>query len=64
MIFPDAALINADWTKQAWDLPPYKSDAFISLISDMKAFRKLPVYAFAVENGLIKDDEWVGREAT
>lgn len=57
----DEDLDNADWTKTAWDLPPYKSKEFFEQISieDLPAFRKRPVYAAAVANGLIYDDEWV-----
>jgi len=55
---------NADWTKQTWDLPPYKSAGFFAQIgSDDDAlvrFRQTPVYMAAVERGLICDDEWVG----
>lgn len=59
----DALLVNADWTKQTWDLPPYKSDAFFLVIGGkdrLRNFRKLPVYQFAVEKGLIVKDKWVG----
>lgn len=58
----DADLINADWPKQAWDLPPYGSADFLSAIGgpgQLEAFKKLPVYNHAVEQGLIHDDEWV-----
>lgn len=57
----DADLINADWTKQAWDFPPYKSPEFFALVpaDELDGFRKLPVYAAAVAQGLIYDDEWV-----
>jgi len=48
-----------DWAKQTWDLPAYKSDEFLLVFPDLKKFRKLPVYQFAVKNGLIKEDEWV-----
>lgn len=58
----DANPDNADWTKRSWDLPPYKSPAFNALVSDLDAFRKLPVYRFAVMRGLIVDDEWVGEK--
>lgn len=50
---------NADWTKTSWDLPPYRSKAFLELVPDVDAFRKLPVYAAAVAQGLIYDDEWM-----
>lgn len=57
---PDADLVNADWTKTAWDLPPYKSAEFYATVTeDLDSFRKLPVYAAAVASGLIYDDEWV-----
>lgn len=56
---------TADWTKRTWDLPPYKSDEFMGLLRGigmtLEEFRKLPVYKYAVERGLIKDDEWVGK---
>lgn len=59
MINLDELSGNQDWVKQSWDLPNYKSDEFLLLFPDLKEFRKLPVYKFAVANGLIKDDEWV-----
>jgi hypothetical protein len=56
----DANIEDADWTKQSWDLPPYKSYAFLELFPDLDAFRQLPVYKHAVAKGLIVDDEWAG----
>ena len=59
---PDADLNDADWCKQAWDLPPYKSTDFFDAIGgpdQLPSFRKLPVYNHAVASGLIHDDEWV-----
>ena len=59
----DAGLGSADWTKQGWDLPPYGSAAFLAAIGGpdkLDAFRTLPAYRHAVEQGLIHDDEWVG----
>lgn len=50
---------NSDWTKQTWDLPPYKSPEFFATIKDLDAFRKSPVYNSAVKAGLIVDDEWL-----
>lgn len=55
----DSSLYNADWSKQSWDLPAYKSAAFLSIFPDLEAFRKLPVYQHACDAGLIHDDEWV-----
>lgn len=58
----DEDLENADWTKQAWDLPPYKSAEFLEAIGGedgLDNFRLLPVYEAAVASGLIHDDEWV-----
>lgn len=54
---------NQDWIKIGWDLPPYKSKEFLKLIPlhQLEEFRKLPIYKFAVRNGLIKDDKWVGK---
>ena len=51
---------SADWTKQSWDLPPYKSAEFLATFPDLDGFRNLPVYTHAVAKGLIVDDEWVG----
>jgi len=46
----DADLENADWTKQTWDLPKYKSDEFIEWLTQsgmtLTQFKKLPVYQF------------------
>jgi len=64
MINIDAILENADWTKQKWDLPPYKSKAFMEQLKFMgitlKKFKELPVYQFATQLGLIKNDKWDG----
>lgn len=59
----DANLENADWTKQSWDLPEYKSPAFMQIIGGeegLEKFRNLPIYRHAVRKGLIVDDGWVG----
>lgn len=60
----DADPMNADWTKSTWDLPPYKSEEFMQYLeasgSALEDFRRLPVYKFAVMNGVIVNDEWVG----
>ena len=62
----DAQLHNADWTKQSWDLPPYKSEEFMEALDDMdmtlEHFKTLPVYKHAVRQEKIVDDEWVGEE--
>lgn len=57
----DDTLENADWLKQSWDLPSYKSIEFFQgiPIDTLPAFRELPVYKHAVKNCLIHDDEWV-----
>jgi len=60
---PDANPDNADWVKQGWDLPPYKSPEFMEGHPDLEAFRRLPVYRMAVRNGLIVKDEWKGGDA-
>jgi hypothetical protein len=56
--------LDQDWTKGAWDLPPYKSPAFLRGLAasgeNLEDFRKLPVYQLAVQRGLIVDDEWAG----
>ena len=58
----DRELDNADWTKQAWDLPPYRSDEFMAMLeasgTTLAEFRKLPVYLNAERAGLIIDDQW------
>lgn len=63
---PDEDEMNADWTKQHWDLPPYKSEEFMSFFArsgmTLEQFRKLPVYKFAVKRKLIVNDEWAGNE--
>lgn len=59
-LFPDRDPKNQDWTKQTWDLPAYKSDEFLQSHPDLVHFRTLPVYKFAVEKGLIVNDQWVG----
>jgi hypothetical protein len=53
---------NADWIKQAWDLPPYRSAEFFQVIPlDMlNTFKQSMAYRSAVAKGLIHDDEWVG----
>jgi hypothetical protein len=60
----DSEVHNADWTKGAWDLPPYRSEAFMTWLRavamTLDHFRTLPVYQNAVATGLIVDDEWVG----
>lgn len=56
----DDTIENADWLKQSWDLPPYKSAEFLSIFSDLEKFRTLPVYTYAVAHGLIRNDQWVG----
>lgn len=61
IVMDDAA--NADWSKQSWDFPPYKSADFLALIGGidkLDEFRKRPAYKMAVERGLILDDEWMG----
>ncbi len=55
----DGTLLNADWTKTTWDLPPYKSPEFMVLVNDLDAIKKLPVYLHAVRTGVIVNDEWV-----
>lgn len=64
---PDNTIEGADWTKNRWDLPPYKSVEFLIVIggeSHLAAFRELPVYKAACANGLINDDEWVADYAS
>jgi hypothetical protein len=59
----DADQADADWTKTAWDLPPYKSPEFMRLVRNLAHFKTLPVYRHAVKAGLIADDLWVGQVA-
>lgn len=57
---PDAT--GADWIKQGWDFPPYKSPKFFEAIGGIERwdeFRDSPAYKGAVKSGLIHDDEWV-----
>ena len=64
-LYPDNRELNADWTKQRWNLPPYKSDDFNSSLENsgltLAQYRNLPVYISAVKRGLIVNDEWVGK---
>ena len=65
MICPDANVQNADWTKQSWDLPPYKSPEFLGLLErlgmTLEQFKELPVYHHAVRTGKIVNDIWVSK---
>jgi hypothetical protein len=64
MITIEESIDSADWIKQAWDLPPYKSAEFMAQFGhDLDHFRALPVYRYAVEQGRIVDDEWVHSSA-
>ena len=60
-LYLDEDLDNADWTKQKWDLPPYKSNDFFFIIPELLLykFRELPIYLNAIENGKIVNDEWI-----
>jgi hypothetical protein len=62
----DGSVEDADWIKQRWDLPPYKSADFLAAIPPEKLdwFRSTVTYKAAVEKGLIHDDEWVGDYCT
>ena len=62
----DDGTANSDWTKQSWDLPPYKSDEFFQTLPnvDLEHFRTTPVYLRAVDDGLIVDDEWTSADQT
>jgi hypothetical protein len=60
---------NTDAPKRTWQLPPYKSPAFMRFLvrsgSTLHHFKSLPVYRFAVMNGLINPvtDEWQGPQS-
>lgn len=58
-VYLDSDPASADWTKQSWDLPAYRSAEFLALFHDLEEFKKLPVYKLAVDAGLIHDDEWM-----
>lgn len=64
VISVDADIDSADWSKQTWDLPPYKSAKFCMIFPDLENFRLLPVYKYAVEQGRIVNDEWVPKLST
>ena len=55
----DTDLESADWAKQSWDLPPYKSREFLAQFTDLALFRTWPVYRHAVDSGRILGDEWI-----
>lgn len=48
IVYPDAELHNADWTKQSWDLPPLGSPEFNAWFKDsgytMSEFKQTPAY--------------------
>lgn len=53
MLYPDRDLLNADWTKQTWDLPVH---TLVGLREYLKGrgmtpaqFKKLPVYQLNVQ---------------
>jgi len=58
---------NSDWTRQTWDLPPYKSERFMRQLAatgmTLEEFRRLPVYRWAVKRGLIVHDEWAAHDS-
>lgn len=64
MIFVDEFEANANWVKQSWELPDYKSDDFMELLKvcdlTLEEFSRLEVYRNAVRSGLIVNNEWVG----
>lgn len=48
---------------QSWDLSPYLSKEFFEAAGpdiDLEHFKTTPVYKYAVDAGLIRDDQWVG----
>ena len=52
---------EAEWPRRTWNLPPYKSQAFMQWVSErggLDWFRASFAYRWAVERGLIVDDEW------
>ena len=61
----DATPEEADWIKNGWDFPPYKSKEFNKALDnmhmDLAEFKKCTAYKRAVANGLIKNDKWVGK---
>jgi len=50
----DKQIENADWIKQEWDLPIYKSEYFSELLKSVNMtfedFKKLPVYKMKYSN--------------
>ena len=59
IIYIDEDLDNADWTKRTWDLPKWGTPEFDDFLAHsgmtLEAFKKLPVYKWAVERGDIKE---------
>jgi hypothetical protein len=55
----DSKLDNADWSKESWDLPEYKSEEFMRWLEaigmTLDQFKKLPVYKNNIKNGNIKE---------
>lgn len=56
----DADSINADWTKQSWDLPEFGSSKFNEYLRrsgiTLAQFKQTNVYKHAVKNGVIHED--------
>jgi hypothetical protein len=55
---------NADWIRDSWNIPPYKSEEFMDFLEwlgiTLEKFKSLEIYARAREYGWISpDDEWV-----
>lgn len=51
----------AQWPRRTWDMPPYKSTAFMEWVSGrggLEAFRASCAFRWATERGLIVDDVW------
>ena len=63
-VYPDRDARNADWPKVSWDIAPYRSPEFMAQIISMgltlEQFKRLPIYQFAVDGGLIVGDRWQG----
>lgn len=61
ILYPDADIENADWTKTSWDLPPYGSPEFNgwlkSTSTDLEHFKKTPVYQHMIQKQRMKKSE-------
>jgi len=59
----DECPYNREWLHSRWNLPPYKSEAFVKELKQLgltlSEFKLTAMYERAVEEGKIVDDKWM-----